>query len=364
MINLYQPTITKKDIKSVTDSLEKTYLSGNSPIVEDFEKKLAQICGTKYALACSNGTLALHLALISVGLNEGDEVIVPSLSYIASANAVKYFGGKPVFVDVNEDDWQINTDLIESKISKKTKAIMPVHLYGGVPKLNKISEIAKKYKLKIIHDCAESLGSLHKGKHSSSFRDVAIHSFFPNKLITTGEGGLLVTNNLNIYKKAKKIRSQGLRGSEEYDHDIIGYNYRMPAICAALGISQADKIESNLDKKKLIFERYIQNLEKEGIKFQKSDFIVSSSHWLTVIILPTRLIRNRLQEHLYANNIETRKVFKPLNLQKPYKNLESKNYYPISEKISNLGLCIPSSPNLSIDYIDYISNKIIEFIDS
>ena len=125
MINLYQPTITKKDIKSVTGSLEKTYLSGNSPIVEDFEKKLAQICGTKYALACSNGTLALHLALISVGLNEGDEVIVPSLSYIASANAVKYFGGKPVFVDINEDDWQINTDLIESKISKKLKQLCP-----------------------------------------------------------------------------------------------------------------------------------------------------------------------------------------------------------------------------------------------
>lgn len=364
MINLYQPTITKKDIQSVTSSLEKTYLSGNSIIVQNFEKKLAKVCGTKYALACANGTLALHLALLSSGLNTGDEVIVPSLSYIASANTVKYFGGNPVFVDVNEDDWQIDTNLIEAKISKKTKAIMPVHLYGGVPKINEIIEIAKHYKLKIIHDCAESLGSLYKDKHSSSYQDVAIHSFFPNKLITTGEGGVLVTNNFNIYKQAKKLRSQGLKGSEEYDHDVIGYNYRMPAICAALGISQVDKIESNLNKKRLIFDRYRKNLEHTNIKFQKNSLDSESSNWLTVVLLPTRPIRNKLQKYLLTNKVETRKVFKPLHLQKPYKDLNTKKQFPVSEKLGNLGLCLPSSPDLSNNDVDYISNKIIKFLNN
>ena len=191
MIYLYDPDINSEDIKNVNRALNKKWLSGNSPIVKEFENKLADFLGVKYVSTCSSGTSGLHLALLELGIKAEDEVIMPSLSYIATANSVKYVGAKPVFVDVDYQTWQLDPYKIEAKINSKTKAIMPVHLYGGVPNLNEISKIAKKFNLKIIHDSAEALGSKFDSKYSTNFKDASVISFFPNKIMTTGEGGPL-----------------------------------------------------------------------------------------------------------------------------------------------------------------------------
>ena len=362
MIKLYEPKIYKEDINLVNKTLKEGWVSGNSPIVKDFENKIREFCGVKYCLATSSGTTGLHLALLGSGLKSGDEVLTPSLSYIATANAVKYFGGKPVFIDVNKNDFQIDTKKIEEKINNRTKAIIPVHLYGGVPNLKEIRKVAKKYKLKIIHDAAEALGSTYEEKQSVGFDDVGIISFFPNKVITTGEGGAILTNNKTIYEKCLKLRSQGLAKNGDYIHDVIGYNYRISALSAALGYNQVDKIFDHVNLKYEIFETYKNKLSEHNIQFQTFEKNVQSSYWLTVAVFPEKIKIKKLQEYLYKNQIETRRIFYPIHLQKPYFSKKSEKF-EISEELYDRGLCLPTYPGLKKKEIEYIVDKIIKYID-
>ena len=361
MINLYKPSVYSDDIKEVVKQLKNGSLSGNTSIVKSFEEKLGNYLNSKYCLVTSNGTTALHLALLGSGIKKDDEVIVPSLSYIASANAVSYIGAKPVFVDILKDTFQINEDLIEKSITKKTKAILPVHLYGGAPNLKKIKSIAKKYNLKVIHDAAEALGTKYDGVHSSTFKDIGTLSFFPNKLITTGEGGAIVTNNYKIYDLCLKLRSQGVAKNSNYKHDVIGYNYRMSSLSAAMGYSQIDKIDAHLAKKEKVFNQYINKLTEFNIDFQKNNKEVMSSYWLTVALMPKKININDLQNFLYSKNIETRRVFFPLPLQKPYKSNQS-NRYRESLEIYKRGICIPSYPDLKKSDQEHIINSLIQYI--
>ncbi len=362
MIKLYEPKIYREDIELVNKTLEEGWVSGNSPIVKDFENKLKEFNEAKFCLVTSSGTAALHLALLACDLQKGDEVIMPSLSYIATANSVSYFGGKPVFVDVNMNDFQIDSSKIEEKISDKTKAIMPVHLYGGVPNLENIEKIASKYKLKIVHDSAEALGSIYKNKHSVSYKDVGVLSFFPNKVITTGEGGAIITNNETIYKKALKFRSQGLVENTDYVHDVIGYNYRISALSAALGYNQVDKVKKHVNIKTSIYKFYIDELKNYGIEFQSHNDDVVSSYWLTVALFPEKVIIDDLKKFLISNDIETRRIFYPLHLQKPYLSSKSENHKN-SENIYKSGLCLPTYPDLSEKDLSYIVEKIKEFVN-
>ena len=362
MIKLYEPKIYKEDIDLVNKTLEEGWISGNSPIVKEFENKMKEFNEVDYCLVTSSGTSALHLALLGCELKEKDEVIMPSLSYIATANAVSYFGGVPVFVDVNKEDFQINIEKIEEKITNKTKAIMPVHLYGGVPDLESIEKIASHYDLKIIHDSAEALGSLYKSKHSVSFKDVGIISFFPNKVITTGEGGAILTNNKSIYDYCLKLRSQGLVENTDYIHDVIGYNYRISALSAALGYNQIDKVFDHVKIKAEIFNTYKSELEDFDITFQSSNEDVSPSCWLTVAIFPERVEIDKIQKFLQDENIETRRVFYPLHLQSPYLKNQQENF-ETSEKIYKSGLCLPTYPDLAKKELDYIIEKIKIFMN-
>ena len=362
MIYLYEPNINKNSKKRVQETLEKNWLSGNTPIVHEFESKFADFIGVKYALACSSGTTALHLANIVLDVTNDSEVIMPSMSYIASANSVKYQHAEPVFVDIDKSTWQLDTNLVESKITKKTKAIMPVHLYGGIPDLFKIEKIANKNNLSIIHDSAESLGARYNKKHAASFKDVAIHSFFPNKIITTGEGGMLLTNNNEIYEKAKLYSRQGLSGKEEYKHSVIGYNYRMTSLSAALGIEQIDEIEINVAKKLEILNYYKQKFKDYEIVFQESEENVESANWLVAVLLSEKVDIREVQKFLYKNNVETKRIFKPIHLQDPYKKASNQNEYENSNFLYNNGICLPSYPGLTKKQIDFISQLIIDSI--
>lgn len=358
MINLYDPEILDEDIHSVMSALQNKYLSGNSKPVKEFETSLSNYLGVKYVSSCSSGTAALHLALLSMDISHGDEVIMPALSYIATANAVKYVGGVPVFIDVDDSTWQIDIEKIENKITKKTKAIMPVHLYGNIPDLDSIAVLAEKYNLKIIHDSAEALGSKYKDTFSTNIQDVSILSFFPNKVITTGEGGAVCTNNKNIYNFVEKLKSQGLDGDREYFHSHIGYNYRMSGLSAALGIPQIKRIEDNITRKKLLFDKYKFELNKLGFKFQEVHKEVSSSFWLIATLMPESHSRDEFKTSLFGNGIETRNVFIPLSEQVPYKTSDKNNLFPNALDISERGICLPSSPGLNDKDFNFIIKTI------
>lgn len=361
MIPLYEPNISAKDINEVTKALKTKNLSGASKTISDFEKKFNEKYNLKYSLAINNGTSALHLGLLAIGIKKGDEVIIPSLTFIATANAVSYIGAKPVIVDVDPDTYQISIDEIIKNISKKTKAIIPVHLYGNCPDLKKIDKIAKNYNLKVLNDAAEALGTEYLNKSSGLYGDVAIYSFYPNKIITTGEGGMLVTKSKQIYDKAKKLRGQGLiSGTNEYKHDILGYNYRMSALSASLGISQLNKINNFLERKIEIFESYKKNLEPFKLEFIKTETNVKNSQWLTVVNFKNHNINiNDLRYYLFKEGIETKRVFYPIDRQKIYlKSKRCENSY----KIYNSSLCLPSFPDLRKSQINFISNKIKNYL--
>lgn len=364
MIHLYEPDIDKKDIAEVLKVLQDNQLSGNTQPVKNFENKLKDFLSVEYTLACSNGTTSLHLALISAGVSKGDEVIIPTLTYIASANTVSYIGANPILVDVNKDDWQMDIEALKKKITKKTKAIMPVHLYGGIPNIENIGEIAKTNNIKIVHDAAESLGAKYKNIYSGKFDDVSSFSFFPNKIITTGEGGLIATNNHEIYEKALSLRSQGLKSNEEYVHDVIGYNYRMSALNAALGLNQITKIDKYIKRKKQIYEFYVNELKDTGINFQNFGLEQNSSYWLTVALLNSEYEPSDLKKFLQNKGVETRRVFMPIHMQEAYEHHYKGESYPIAESIYNKGLCLPSYPTLDEDKLKYIVRSIKEFLIS
>ena len=221
---VYQPSLKGNEKKYVDDCLDSTWISSKGKYIKLFEDSFSKFTDIKYSVAVSNGTVALHLALLALGIGDEDEVIVPTFTYIASVNAIKYVNAKPVFIDSEPVTWQIDPSKIREKISKKTKAIMAVHIYGHPCEMNEIKKIARENNLFIIEDCAEAIGTYYNNKHTGSFGNIATFSFFGNKTITTGEGGMVCTNNQKLHDLVVRLKGQGLAKGKEYFHDIIGYN--------------------------------------------------------------------------------------------------------------------------------------------
>ena len=251
-IPVYQPSLSGNEKKYVIDCLDSNWISSKGKYVSLFEESFSEYIGARYSLTVCNGTMALHLALVTLGIGVGDEVIVPTLTYIASVNSIVYTGATPVFVDSLSETWQIDPDDIERHITKNTKAILAVHLYGHPCDMNRLQEIVKKHRIFLIEDSAEAIGSRYKNQHVGTFGDIGVFSFYGNKTITTGEGGMLVTNDQTLYERALHFRGQGLAKYREYWHDVIGYNYRMTNICAAIGLAQLEQVEEVLQKKRQI----------------------------------------------------------------------------------------------------------------
>ena len=233
---VYRPLLNGNEKRYVNKCLDSTWISSKGEFISRFEKEFASFTNSKYAIAVPNGTIALHLALLTLGIGRGDEVLVPTLTYVASANAVTYTNAKPVFVDSLPGSWQPDPEDIRKKITKRTKAVMVAHLYGYPSNMKEILKIAKEHNLLVVEDCAEAFGSKLKNKHVGNWGDIASFSFFGNKTITTGEGGMVVTNNKKLFNLALRLKGQGLAKNREYWHDIVGYNYRMTNICAAIGL--------------------------------------------------------------------------------------------------------------------------------
>lgn len=362
MIQVCEPTLKGNELKYVKDCLNTNWISSSGKYIEKFEEMFAKFCGVKYAVAVSNGTVAIHLALESLGIGKGDEVIVPNFTMIASVNAVLYTGAKPVFIDADKETWCIDTSLIENKITKRTKAIMPVHIYGNPCEMDKINQLAKKYNLFVIEDAAEAHGADYKGKKVGSLGDVACFSFYGNKIITTGEGGIIVTDNKKLAEKAKLLRNHAFT-KRRFFHESIGFNYRMTNIQAAIGVAQMEQAERLVNSRVINANNYLTDLkEVNGIILPIEKTWAKNVYWMFGFLIHKEfgMSRDELREELSNRGIETRDFFYPMNKQPAFKNkgIKITGTYPISEVLSKNGLYLPSSSSLSFIDIRYITNTI------
>ena len=357
---VYQPSLQGNEKKYVNECLDSNWISSKGKFVNLFEDKFNEYVGSQYSTAVSNGTVALHLALLALGIGEGDEVVVPTFTYIASVNAIKYCGATPVFVDSLEDTWQMDPEDVKRKISSKTKAIMCVHLYGHACDMDSLCEIARSNNVFLIEDCAEALGTKYKNKHVGTFGDIATFSFYGNKTITTGEGGMVTTNDATLHERAVHFKGQGLAKYREYWHDVIGYNYRMTNICAAIGLAQLERIDETIVKKREIAELYKQNLKNSNIHFHQEHKDVFHSYWMCSILIDKIEDRDLLRNHLSKNGIETRPLFYPVHTMPMYASKYEK--HKVAENLGWRGMNLPSYPGLTKTNIEEIVRSILKFI--
>lgn len=342
-IELDAPNVGKLEKEYLNNCIDSTFISTFGPFVPEFEEKFAQYVGSERAVSTQSGTAALHMALYQLGIGKGDEVIVPALTFIATINPILFVGAKPVIVDIDPITWNIDSQEIRKAITKKTKAIIPVHLYGSVCNIEEIIEIAKENNLFVIEDATESLGATYKNRQTGTFGDFGCFSFNGNKLITTGGGGMIVSNNQKKAEHIKFLVNQARDASKGYYHPELGFNYRMTNIEASLGLAQLERIDEFLEKK-IKFRKIYQEVLKElpYIKFQEESDNTSGSWWLTCIKIDKKNIDiDNLKLRLKEKDIPTRRIFVPA-CEMPYLKEFSKPC-PNAYEIYNQGICLPSS---------------------
>ena len=386
-MKLSTPHIDNKDYNYLKKVMKSSWISTSSSYVNGFEKKISKISGTKYAVATNSGTSAIHLALMAMGVNENCEVIVPSITFIATANPILYLKAKPIIIDVDEKyNLKIEDVLkfIKEKtifrdnvtINKKTKKILKViivaHMWGRPCDFLKIKKVCKKRNIYILEDAAEALGSYIKSQnskkyyHCGSIGDVGCLSFNANKIITTGSGGALITNNKNIFKKSEYLASQAKDDSFNYIHNECGYNYKMNGLNASLGLTQISKLSNKITKRKNVYKRYNYNFKSHSkIRILDLTDVSKINYWINVVYFEKLGYQNveKLSIFLKKKNIETRRVWRPLNLQRHLRNFETFNIKN-SERLYNNSLCLPSNDTLSKKDIDKVCNCIKNFYEN
>lgn len=363
MIPLCIPEIRGNEWEYIKDCLDTNWVSSVGSYVNKFENDFASYVKSKSAVVTMNGTAALELALRTLGIGEGDEVIVSSLTFISPVNTIKYVGAEPVFVDVCRDTWVMDADKIEELITLKTKAILPVHIYGHPADMDKIMQIAKKHNLYVIEDATESLGSLYNDKATGTIGHIGCYSFNGNKLITTGAGGMLVANDEKLGERAKYLSTQTKAVLENgaFYHEEIGYNFRMPNLLAAMGCAQLENIDEYIKIKRYNAKLYNELLKDvKGITLPVEKKNVKNVYWLYSILVEDgyQLTRDELILKLKENGIEARPFFMPVHNMPPYKNC-SHGKMTITKELSVKGINLPSSVTLKEEEIKLIC-KIIE----
>ena len=360
-IPISQPSIAEKEIAYVTDAVSSGWVSSLGKYIDMFEEKFASYCGTKFAVATSNGTTALHLALVALGVTAEDEVRIPDLTFVATGSAVKYIGAKVVTVDIDEDTLCISPEAIRKAITSKTKAIIPVHLYGHPANMEEINKIAKEHNLFVIEDAAEAHGAEVNGKKVGSLSDAGVFSFYGNKIITSGEGGMITTDDEELYNKMRYLRDHAMSKDKRYWHTEVGFNYRMTNLQAALGVAQFERIDEILAKKKEIFTWYYEELKDvKDIKlnFQQNGF--KNVYWMICIELLeySQEQRDALLVELKKRGIDGRPYFYPISDMPMYDNTDT----PISHKVSKRGLNIPSYFEITKDQVLFVCNTLKELL--
>ena len=360
-IFLDAPNLGKLEKDYLNKAINTTFVSVVGPFVSEFEEKFAEYIGVQKAVSVQSGTAALHMALYELGIGQNDEVIVPALTFVATINPILYVGAKPTIVDVDLKTWNIDPIEIKKAITKKTKAIIPVHLYGNPCNMDAIMDLAREYGLYIIEDATESLGASYSGKQTGSFGHFGCYSFNGNKLITTGGGGMIVTNDEEKGNHIKFLVNQARDCSKGYYHPEMGFNYRMTNIEAALGLAQMKKINKFLMKKRIFRKIYQEILgDMPNIEFQREYYEGKSSWWLNCMKIEKKIDINKFIQKLKKENIQTRRTFIPV-CKMPYLEKYTKSFSN-AYKIYNKGICLPSSTSNQEEAIRktaYIINNIL-----
>jgi perosamine synthetase len=360
MIPIFEPNLTDLEKKYLFQAYDEGWISSQGRFINEFENKFAEKFDRKYGVATTNCTTALHLSLISLGIGFEDEVICPNLTFIAPANMIALTGAKPVLVDVGKDTWNLNPVLVEQAITKKTKAIIVVHSFGHSARMDELLEIAEKNQIMIIEDNAESPGGTYKGKQLGSMGKLSCFSFFANKIITTGEGGMILTDEEDLYYHLKELRDHGMSRNRRYLHVALGFNYRMTNMQAAVGLAQLERLDEILDlrkKQELLYEKLLFSPE---LSFRPKQDWAGTVHWMMTIQINKDGIRDKLVEYLLKRGIDSRQMIFPINYARHFQEINNGVTYPVSESISLNSLHLPSSTQLSIKQIEDISQAVLK----
>lgn len=363
MIPVAEPQLGEHELAYVTECLKGGWVSSLGKYIAMFEEGFCRYCGVKYGIATSNGTVALHLALVTLGIGPGDEVLVPSLTFVATANAVRYTGAKPVFVDSDPSTWNIAPAKIEEKITRRSRAIIPVHLYGHPVDMDPIMEIARKHGLYVIEDAAEAHGAQYKGRIVGGLGDMSCFSFYGNKIITTGEGGMLLTNNEQFAQRALFLKDQAMSLKRRYWHPEVGYNYRMTNLQAALGVAQLERIEEFIQAKRehaALYNSLLSNVH--GLTLPPEAPWARNVYWMYSVLVEKEfgMGRDDLMRALNQRGIDSRPFFWPIHLMPPYRCGERLS---VAEPLAQKGINLPSSCKLTREQIGFICETIRELAD-
>lgn len=357
------PDLSGNESAYVNECLRSTWISSNGPFIGKFESSIAACTNTRHAIATCNGTVALHLALTGLGIGPGDEVIVPSLTYVATANAVVYCGASPVFADSEPDTWCLSVPSVARLLSARTKAVIPVHLYGHPCDMEPLLDLARRKGLWVIEDCAEALGATYQGRPVGSFGTVSTFSFYGNKLVTTGEGGMVVTDDDRLGDHLRLLRGQGMDPQRRYWHPIVGFNYRMTNIAAAMGLAQMERFHQLLQDRKRIAASYKERLGRlPFLKLPMEAAGASSAFWMYSLLTLNPAWRDGLMADLANRGIETRPFFYPVHEFPMYRRSRNDNDCPVARDLSYRGLSLPTSSYLQEKDIDVISREIRDLL--
>jgi len=355
---VYKPQLGGKEKQYVNECLDTTWISSRGEFVSRFEAKFTDYTGVGHAVTVCNGTVALHLALVALGIGPGDEVLIPSLTYIAPVNMILLTGATPVFVDSLPDTWNMDPQDAERKITGKTRAILAVHLYGQSCSMEAITEICRKHYLFLIEDCAEAFGTKYKNTHVGTFGDVSTFSFFGNKTITTGEGGMVCAKSIELQDRIYHLKTQAVSPAIEYFHDALGFNYRMTNICAAIGLAQIERADRVLNQKRQIAAWYEEELKNLPVVAHKEAEGTTHSFWMCSVLVQDPTLRDPLRDHLKFKHIETRPLFYPAHTMH---HCRRDTNLPVAEDLSSRGLNLPSYPALAREDIKIICSEIETF---
>ena len=357
-IPLYEPYLRGNERVYVNDCLDSGWVSSRGEYVRRFELAFGDFIGAEHCNTVCNGTVALHVALLAAGIGPGEEVIVPTLTYIAPINAIAYVGATPVLVDARADTWQMDVDEVASRITPRTRAILAVHLYEGPCAIVALQSLCDHHGLQLIEDCAEAFGASVNGRHVGTFGDISTFSFFGNKSITTGEGGMVVCKTQSLHDRCYLLKTQGVSPLREYEHSVLGYNYRMTNICAAIGLAQLELAETILNRKRNIAQYYRKALRDLPVSFMAGRDGDRQSHWMCSIVVDEASRRDPLREYLAARRIDTRPFFRPAHTMPVFFERRS---YPIAEALSVGGINLPSWPGLTDRQLAHIGNSMREY---
>jgi len=355
LIPVCEPFLNGNEKKYVLEALETGWISSAGKFIPAFESAFAAYVGVRHGIAVCNGTVALHLALVALGIKKGDEVIIPDFTMIASAFAVCYTGAIPVFVDAEPTTWNIDAEKIRAKITARTKAIMPVHIYGHPCDLEPIHAIAREYGLKIIEDAAEVHGAEYRGKKCGALGDIAAFSFFANKIATTGEGGMVVTDDEELADRCRYFKNLcfPLKGGRTYTHDDIGFNYRMSNIHAAIGLAQVENLDAYVAARRRVHALYVEGLRGiPGIMLQPEAASCKNVYWMNGVVVDRKLFgvdRDTLSSKIRERGIDSRSFFVGMNRQRSLRDFgcDASGPYETSSWLTENGFYLPSSSNLS-----------------